>query len=43
MEQIHLDIMVEVKDLVILVDHASQPMEEMQELVAGVQKVKVLM
>ena len=42
-EQIHLDIMVEVKDLVILVDHASLPMEEMQELVAGVQKQKVMM
>ena len=42
-EQVHMDIMVEVKDLVVLVDHASQPMEEMQELVAGVQKVKVMM
>tara|TARA_B000000532_G_scaffold20571_1_gene14146 strand:- start:166 stop:531 length:366 start_codon:yes stop_codon:yes gene_type:complete len=42
-EQIHLDIMVEVKDLVILVDHASLPMEEMQELVAGVQNQKVMM
>ena len=42
-ERIHTDIMVEVKDLVVLVEHASQTMEEMQELVAGVQKIKVMM
>ena len=35
---IHTHIMVEAKDLVVLVEHASHPMEEMQELVAGVQK-----